>query len=349
MSLASKTGDCDRSTERAIKVSAKFLDLMICSMSVCQECRSQQLFFIDPHTNTRRCQGCSQPPNQCCCFPTVFDRASGDTICSGCGLILDSYYLDESPEWNEDMSRCALPCSIEMRMPVNYPEEMIGNTKILNNKTLKPSKLMTQLNAGLTEKSGPDVSRLLEVAAQMKIPAHVTQSAQTFLQDLAACRASKGHIAEGIRACSLYYACLTNTGTARQRKEICEAFKIEESLFYRADSIFKEALQTKPYFKQMFQTADEYSGLIIRSVQHLAIADQQLCQKVKSTAMKMADAVSRKNISGKSVRALTCGILFLSCQRCGFKVSKRDLAKQTDLATVPTLTDAVKVLTVHGA
>lgn len=226
---------------------------------------------------------------------------------------------------------------------------MVGNTKISNNKSAQPSKLMTQLNASLTVISGPDVSRLLRVAGEMKIPQHVVESAQVFLQDLAATRASKGHIAEGIRACSLYYACLTNAGTARQRKEICEAFDIEESLFYKADGIFKEVLQTKPYFKQMFQTADEYSGLIIRSVQQLVIADQGVCQKVKSTALKMADAVSRKNISGKSVRALTCGILFLSCQRCGVKLSKRDLAKQTALATVPTLTDAVKLLTIHGA
>lgn len=318
-------------------------------MNVCQECRSDQCFKVDPITRNIVCQGCMRLPDQCCCNPVVFDRASGDTICSGCGLVLESYYLDDSPEWNGDQSRCALPCSLGISVPVTNMADMVGNTKITNNKTAQPSKLMTQLNAGLTVKSGPDVSRLLRVASEMKIPQHVVESAQVFLQDLAATRASKGHIAEGIRACSLYYACLTNAGTARQRKEICEAFDIEESLFYKADSIFKEKLQTKPYFKHMFQTADEYSGLIIRSVQQLDIADQQLSQKVKSTALKLADAVSHKNISGKSVRALTCGILFLSCQRCGVKLSKRDVAKQTALATVPTLTDAVKLLTIHGA
>ena len=29
----------------------------------------------------------------------VFDRATGDTICSECGLVLDSHYIDEKDDW----------------------------------------------------------------------------------------------------------------------------------------------------------------------------------------------------------------------------------------------------------
>lgn len=29
----------------------------------------------------------------------VFDRATGDTICSECGLVLDSHYIDEKADW----------------------------------------------------------------------------------------------------------------------------------------------------------------------------------------------------------------------------------------------------------
>ena len=29
----------------------------------------------------------------------VFNRATGDTICSECGLVLDSHYIDEKDDW----------------------------------------------------------------------------------------------------------------------------------------------------------------------------------------------------------------------------------------------------------
>ena len=277
---------------------------------------------------------------ECGSSDAIDDYCTGDRICTGCGLVLEEHLIDERPEWSTpETARCE---------PARDGPSELG-TYICPGRAVaerRPSTLMLHLHAAMHRETGPSVARVTEGARALGVPCAVLRAAKALLRDVAVARVSKGAIADGMSACCVYYACM-QTGLPRHVREVCAAVGVDESTFVRADTLFKGALEKQPYFKTLVEVADEYTGMILRSIVCLGLpaADER---RVRAHALKLAAAASRRDISGKSVRALSSGIIALACEDSGVPVSARDVARLTGLATAPTVHDAIAVLRRNG-
>ncbi len=188
-------------------------------------------------------------------------------------------------------------------------------------------------------------------SAQMHLPEYVLKLAKEIYSEVTSRKIYRSDNVMGMQAVSLYYACLASKAT-RSIAEICKAFDLSESVFTRCDKNFREIYRDNKSaffnFRDLFD-ATQATDLLVRGINKITELDDDQSRKVRKLSFQMLEAIrSKKALVGKSSGAIASAVIFISIEKVGLKLSKKNVCTSLNLVTTVTLNSMLKDLRSNG-
>lgn len=180
--------------------------------------------------------------------PIVFDHTTGDTICSECGLVLESHSIDETSEWrtfadesrDKDPNRVGAPldpllCGGGLGTVITKIgascDSSFSSSRVIN----QWQKVAQNPDASLINK----FKRIGDMADTLGLKETIKNHAKELYKKVTDQNACRGRNLSPIMAACLYYAC-QEEGYPRTMKEIAKGATMKD--VYRAKRLVREKL-----------------------------------------------------------------------------------------------------------
>ena len=272
----------------------------------------------------------------------MIDWRQGDTICTECGLIVDSHMIMDQP----------LPD--RLNGSEKFVSEKEGTTMGLSSakkRSIDGSfKLMENLQKGLHTVPKANTEFLDRVCSVvLKLPSTITECARELVGKVFEIekQSSRGKNLIGLQACSVYHACVMQgqEGVARSIPEIVCAFDIAEPVFTKANHRLKTALEGTKYYKYLFET-NKAADLVYRSVDSLSCVASKLGKHgIKNFALKvLQDFEEKKLLQERTTSSVAAVAIYLAVRDLGHKMPMSRFTAETGLTGQATLSAILKQL-----
>ena len=287
----------------------------------------------------------------CSCGGTKLINSENLPVCSVCGIV-DSYILDDSPEWvsgvsedgvASDPSRCGMPTDTDLYSEnwgrgtvikagyrASYAQQRMARINFHNSMNHKDRALFHAYKD--IDLAGKDILHLTEA---------VLRSAKILYRKFNGEVLTRGAVRTGIKANCVLYACKLNQ-VNRTTKEIADAFGIPTKDLSRTSDIFKETI-----LGQLPNAAPETATSTItrpfhvvqRMINEFDIKDRR---KVRVKCMKFATHLeSCVKLMGKTPNSIAAVILL---KIIGDDTSKQDVVAKCNIS-MPTLNKIDAIVT----
>ncbi len=267
----------------------------------------------------------------------VIDYRQGDTICTGCGLILDSHMMVDQPHavGSETFSVQRDGTSIATTFSTKRGS---GNVRMIE-----------ILHKGLHTAPRVNTDYLDEVCSRLGLPSSITDCAKELICKVVEIerQSLRGKNLVGLQACSVYHACVMQgkEGVSRSIPEIVCAFDIIEPVFTKANHRLKTALEGTKYHKHLFES-NKASDLVYRSISALScIASKSSKNDIRKSALSILQDFEEKGLLQERMTSSRAAVaIYLAIRGCGHKVPMSKFTSETGLTGQATLSAILKQL-----
>ena len=170
---------------------------------------------------------------ECNCYGTVFyDHNQGDQVCKNCGVVLESNFIDETPEWDtyEDDG------DSKSRAFVSSKFQPFGSSTLAIVGQSREAKSLAafQRNIMGSNTSNEGIKQIEEYCSKMELSSKVTEEAKEIYHNYDTERKKKNTNKSGKKKkeffLSVIFLACNKLGAGRTMKEIAEMNKIDEKL-----------------------------------------------------------------------------------------------------------------------
>lgn len=265
---------------------------------------------------------------------------SGETVCSECGLVIDTENIDRGPEWRafnhqerQQKSRVGAPTTKTMHdkgltTSIDWRDKDAYGRQIGSRKRSQMNRLRKWQERIRTKDAGErnlqfSLSEIDRMASALDLPENVREVASVLYRKALDEDLIRGRSIEGVATACLYAAC-RQENIPRSLEEIEDVSRVER----------KEIGRTYRYVSQEI-------GLQMEPVdpkQYVPrfCSELELSEKVKTKAMEIIDVTAEKGLlSGKSPTGYAAAAIYAAALLCNEKQTQREVA---DVAQVTEVT-----------
>lgn len=267
------------------------------------------------------------------------DRYEGSVVCTDCGIVKSSQYIDDGAEWvfggdeagmgGKDPARCGAP--------INPLLEKSSMTTVMTNASFAKhgnlQRLHQQTSMDYTERSRyhvfEEISKMGEVG---KLQINVVEEAKRLYVKLSEIRLSRGDIRKGLIACCIYYSC-KSLNVPRTLREIADICHLDQALVNKCEHEFKDIMKKNNI--HIDDDSIKTTDICSRVANRLCLERRDEAKLIK-LAYHVCHRIDEINIlNGKTPSAIAPTVIFFCCSHLNYKISKK---KITDLGGVSSVT-----------
>ncbi|PIN16064.1 Transcription initiation factor TFIIB [Handroanthus impetiginosus] len=254
----------------------------------------------------------------------VFDRASGDAVCSECGLVLESRFIDETAEWrtfaddsgDHDPNRVGAavnPLLSDCAPSTVVSGPVAGVSRVMNNQRDPSAAVVSAF------------SSIADLADRLSLVTTIKDRACEMYKRLHDQKANKGRKVEILAAACIFIAC-RQEGKSRTIKEICFALNgAKKKDFSRAVDFVTRTLKVE-MIKSIDVASPNAGDYLIRFCYKLGMGYNEI-KIVQETMQKLQELDIRRNPT-----SIAAAVIFMINKLSGSKSSLRDIANATTVA-----------------
>lgn len=248
----------------------------------------------------------------------VTDWASGDVVCSACGVVVEGHILDETPEWRnhgpeEDRSRvgAADPRGrLGTYLVVSGVSRHNGDKRVCRGLAGREDPKETALTEGLRT-----VDELL-LALRLSTTGTIAATAKELFSDLHEAKGVRSDNRRAAAAAAVYYGCkLENCG--RELRLVSDVCQVDAKALNVATSEYKAALGHRAYYPRLFATLQ--AGKLIDIFLDRLVAAGRLPpehrRRVWRAAHQLDETLMNTMDCGRKPRTICSGILYVAAQQ----------------------------------
>ena len=279
------------------------------------------------------------------CNSTLIDDVqNGETICTGCGVVIESHTIDYGPENantdHEEKARLARATGLNTfaQHDLGVSTTIDQSTRDFSGKIIDP-RIASKMNSlrnwqKRIRVSSPQERRLAaalsvmgSAAEYLQLPKTVLETAAILYRNVDGKMNIKGKSVEGIAAAILYMSC-KQCGVVRSIEEVARGASPTKkpktklaSRYYR--NIVMEVGQTTTPAVSMQQYIAKFANMA------------QLSTKIERVALEMADKTRKATITdGRSPHGIAAAYLYLSSTLLGHGIPQREISTVADVTEV---------------
>ena len=261
----------------------------------------------------------------------IWDYDTGETICGGCGLVLQEQIMDKGPEWlaftpeeKASRRRVGVPASYSLHDKGlstaigRVDRDAFGRKLPLSTRLqiwrLRKWQTRCRVHSFVERNLAQAMRELDRLSEKAYISGPVKETAAVIYRKALDKGLVQGRSIAAIAAASLYAACRT-TGTSRTLREIAEASFVDKKDVARCYRLLLWHL------KVQMPLADPLT-YISKIAERTGISGQ-----TQGLAIKILQEAKRKRaVVGKYPTGLAAAVLYIACRQNNEKKTQKDLA-----------------------
>ncbi|MCJ7722351.1 transcription initiation factor IIB, partial [Candidatus Bathyarchaeota archaeon] len=254
---------------------------------------------------------------ECGCRNLIWDYDTGETICGGCGLVLQEQIMDKGPEWlaftpeeKASRRRVGVPASYSLHdkglsTAIDHVDRDAFGRKLplstrLQMWRLRKWQIRCRVDSFVERNLAQAMRELDRLSDKAYIPDSVKEKAAVIYRKALDKKLVRGRTIAAIVAASLYVACRT-TGTPRSLREIAEASFVDKKDVARCYRLLLW------HFKVQVPLADPLT-YIPKIATRTGISGQ-----TQGLAIKILQEAKRKAaVAGKDPKGLAAAALYIA-------------------------------------
>ncbi|XP_076891108.1 transcription initiation factor IIB-2-like [Bidens hawaiensis] len=262
----------------------------------------------------------------------VFDHSAGDTVCSECGLVLESHSIDETSEWRTFANESGDNDPVRVGGPTNILLNDGGLSTVISKPNGVTSDfLSSSLGRWQNRGSNPDRSLILAfktiatMSDRLGLVATIKDRANEIFKKVEDQKSSRGRNQDAILAACLYIAC-RQEDKPRTVKEICSvANGATKKEIGRAKEYIVKQLELE--MGQSVEMGTIHAGDFMRRFcSNLGMANQTV--KAAQESVKKAEEFDIR----RSPISIAAAIIYIVTQLSDDKKPLKDVALATGVA-----------------
>ena len=305
---------------------------------------------VSQEENVKSCKHCGADENE-----SILDQASGQVVCTECGFVIESSYIDPGAEWNNYVDDMGGRTSGErcggVLDPTN-PFDSIGSImapNIFTKITLPDGKVITKnlkntyIRTHYTSKQrafNEGKYAFDNIVHANRLPENVLTNAKMFWGIILKTDIlTRGGNRRGLKACCLYYSCIS-VRSARSRDEIIAMFDITDSKdFSKGEKIFREIFEKNSEYSWILYKNTNSEDMFPRYVSKLGL-DFSVTKK-----MYVIDRDCNQHLLGVNTKSKIAGMIYYVTNRVYNlkKPNKTTVAKTVGVCN-PTLNKVIEII-----
>lgn len=253
----------------------------------------------------------------------VTDWASGDVVCTACGVVAEGHILDEAPEWHnhhqdrgsgaQDRSRVGGPC-VRGRLAGTFLD-MGGQGAKKRRRVARAEPRETALRDGLG-----CVDRFVS-SFRLSTNSAIALTARELFEDAHEVRPTRSDTRHAVAAAAVYFACkMENTG--RELRQVAEVCQVDGHALNAATDDLKQLLRGRPYHARLYSTLE--AGRLLDIFLDRLRLEPDARKRVWRAAQGIDGQLRGAMDCGRKPRTICSGILFAALQEEAVGVSKKE-------------------------
>lgn len=281
----------------------------------------------------------------------VTDWASGDVVCTACGVVAEGHILDEAPEWNnhrgqdngggaQDRSRVGGPC-VRGRLEGTFLD-MGGHGAKKRRRAPRPEPREMALRDGLC-----CVDRFVS-SFRLSTSSAIAMTAKELFEDAHEVRPARSDTRHAVAAAAVYFACkMENTG--RELRQVAEVCQVDPHALNAATDDLKQLLRGRPYHARMYSTLE--AGRLLDIFLDRLRLDHGARKRVWRAAQAIDGKLRGGMDCGRKPRTICSGILFVALQDEAVSISKKDFTAACSVCqqTLDKVVEQIRAVLQEGA
>jgi len=269
----------------------------------------------------------------------IHDYDTGETICGGCGLVIQEGMMNKGPEWRaftqeekESRSRVGIPTSYSVHDKGlstaigRIDRDAFGRKLPLSTRLqmwrLRKWQIRSRVHSSIDRNLAQAMAEVDRLSDKVSIPGPIKEKAAVIYRKALDEGLVRGRSIAAIAAASLYAACRI-TRTPRNLREISEA-----SLVSRKDVARCYRLLLREFSIQM-PIADPLN-YISKIAEKANVSGQ-----IQVIAVKILNEAKQKRVSaGKDPMGLAAAVLYIACMQADEKKTQKDIADAAGVTEV---------------
>ncbi len=269
----------------------------------------------------------------------VHDPDTGETICAGCGLVLQEQMMDKGPEWRaftreekESRSRVGVPTSYSVHDkglstaigPVD--RDAFGRKLPLSTRLqmwrLRKWQIRSRVHSSVDRNLAQAMAELDRLSDKVYIPSPVKERAAVIYRKALDKGLVRGRSIAAIAAAALYAACRV-TDTPRTLREISDGSLVDKKDVARCYRLLLRELDVQ------MPISDPLTYLS-------KIAEKTgITGKTQGLAVKILHEAKKKRVAaGKDPMGLAAAALYIACVQNREKKTQKDIAEAAGVTEV---------------
>jgi transcription initiation factor TFIIIB Brf1 subunit/transcription initiation factor TFIIB len=279
----------------------------------------------------------------------------GDVICKNCGVVQESHYISDEPEWNnyvEDgvMNSSNIRCGGPLDSTNPYD---LGNTFIpkymwsfhYDSEGVKRytnlSKIAIRLTYSTKQRAFDEGKYSFErIQSQLNLTDNVFNTAKLFWGIILKTDILKrGGNRIGMKACCIFYACMSEK-QQRSREDIASAFDISgKNDFTKGEKIFREIFEKDTKYSWILYKNSENESMYSRYISQLGLPYKT------NKIMNLIKEQCKDHLLGIAAKSEIAGLLFYTIR----EIMELKHPNKSEIARIigicnPTLNKVVEIL-----
>jgi len=258
----------------------------------------------------------------------VTDAASGDVVCTSCGVVVEAHIFDERLEFTSEDAGARASLTEDWLLPPGPTVLVQSSGHLISNKdphatTRAFFKVLDSMSHGFST--------------------DVLDTAKVLCRDYTKDRVVKKDSRPEHAAAALYLATkMRGGGAGRSRREMAVWFSMGED---RLTALTKSFVKTLgPTCRQVLEVSLDMDDLLHRAVDRMADLDEAARRSLKKTAHEVALCIRAEELEGKTPRGVCGGVLACAVARMGLELTKKQVASAC-LVSATTIDKMLKVVT----
>jgi len=268
-----------------------------------------------------------------------YDRSRGELVCKVCGYVIEDNIVDEGPEWRafepgqrEKRARTGAPMTLMIHdkglsTDIDWRDRDIHGNQISGMYRSKLRRLRMwqrrmRINDAAERNLAFALSELDRMAAQMRLPRRVKESAAALYRKAVMKKLIRGRSIEGMVSAALYAACRME-GVPRTLDEIARVSKVTKKEIGRSYRFMARGLNLNLRPTSPIDYVDRFGDAL------------NVTAKTKRRAKEILNEAIRRGItSGKGPTGLAAAALYVASLLEGEKRTQREVAEVANVTEV---------------
>jgi len=240
----------------------------------------------------------------------VTDTASGDVVCTKCGVVVEAHIFDERLEFMSEDAGARASLSEDWLLPQGPAVLVQPSGRLLANDDPHASiraffKVLDSMSHGFST--------------------DVLDTAKVLCRDYSQGKLVKKDSRPEHAAAALYLATkMRGGGAGRSRREMAAWFSIPEDRLTALSKSFVKTLG--PTCRTVLEVSLDMDDLLHRAVDRMPDLDETSRRSLKKAAHEVAHMIRAEELEGKTPRGVCGGVVACAVARLGLDLTKKQMA-----------------------